>query len=216
LRAQVKELGERIAPYYVTVGVVDTPPDTSGFAFEIPRRMALGGTVFYTNGCTRSANLFAYWLYPNFVYYQSEYWVATMAHEWAHVCQGPWCSNWNAEVSADLIGYAVLAEAGEYDGLVEGLFHEFTKAVITQAAIEGIDRERFLDTLNLSEKEYAYYNSLSDEELIQGGKVYWLALTTALVTDTDGYFEVAAPHSPLDGRALWTFVNEQKEWVYVR
>lgn len=103
---------DRMAPVYAGLGI---PTDTSNVRLQQLPYNVYGGTLAdYGTVCTNAVKL-GY----KTVDRGDALWKYVLAHEWAHVAQGSYCAN--NEVEATIMAFTVLAEAGEWNALLNGV-----------------------------------------------------------------------------------------------
>lgn len=103
---------DKMAPIYADLGI---PADTSNVQLQRLPYNIYGGTMAnWGTDCTNAVKI-GY----KTVDRGDVLWKYILAHEWAHVAQGPNCAN--NEDEATIMALAVLAEGGEYNALLNAV-----------------------------------------------------------------------------------------------
>ena len=108
----MEQFANKVAPVYATLGV---PTNTSNVRVGTLPRNVYAGT-WSTPGVRCGSSVV---LGHKGIGEGGALWKYLLAHEWAHVAQGPYC--FNNEVEATIIALAVLMESREYNALFHGI-----------------------------------------------------------------------------------------------
>lgn len=221
LKALAWDFGNALAPYFEEVGA--PVPKITPLHFEIfPRGDPMGATwvTWGSHSCEAFVVLHAPWLYSHRPFFGTPMWRAVLAHEWAHVGQGPYCWPKASEADADLTGYAALYLLSQSDdkqsekawvGFIQGMHHEFLQAALTLSMKDGHPRSYVLDQLQLTEKERYFYDHIPTSKLFSSASVYSIPLIESLLEDEDGLYKVLSPTQTLDATELWMWVQGLNE-----
>ena len=179
--AAILEFGADLEPYFEAAG---HPTETSNTSLhELP--VTYWGATVWSGRCTSQVYLSERFADPIHPFYNTPMWKYVLAHEWAHVAQGPHC--WENEAEAQLIALAFLAEAGEWDAVYTVL-----EWMLTLSAADDV-----LNQLQLPEREANYYRVVT---------ITQLEAVEMLLADDDGLFELRSGR--LDARLLWQFTQD--------
>jgi hypothetical protein len=108
----MEQFADKVAPVYATLGVPTTTSNVS--VGTLPSNVYAG--TWSTPGVSCGSSVV---LGRKGIEVGGALWKYLLAHEWAHVAQGPHC--FNNEVEATIIGLAVLMESREYNALFHGI-----------------------------------------------------------------------------------------------
>jgi hypothetical protein len=174
----------KMEPYYADL---ELPSNTRNASLRKLPNTYWGATV-WAETCTSQVYLDERFTHSSHPFHGTPMWKYVLAHEWAHVAQGRHC--WDNELEAQLIGLAVLAEAGEWGAVITALEWMFTLSV----------PDSLLTELDFPPQEAAYYRAV---DLPGTGIVEFL------LDDGDGIFELRTGR--LEARSLWILISHLQQ-----
>jgi hypothetical protein len=180
----MQDFVHKMEPYYLESGL---PTDTSNTSLsELPNNY--WGATVWKDACTNQVYLSDEFTDPNHAFYNTPMWKYVLAHEWAHVAQGQYC--WENEAEAQLIALEVLADAGEWGALYTAL-----EWMLTLSAPPDI-----VNLLQLPPEELRYYQSVNFTQI---------EAVELLLNDDDGIFQLQTGF--FDARNIWGFLHTLPE-----
>ncbi len=177
----MRDFGIKMEPYYAQSGIPTDTSDTS--LHELP--YSYWGATLWQERCTNRVYLSDQFASSRHPFYNTPMWKYVLAHEWAHVAQGKKC--WDNEAEAQLIGLAMLAEAGEWEAVYTAL-----EWMLTLSAPDEV-----VDQLRMTPEETSYYQVVNISQL---------EAIDMLLNDGDGIFQLRT--GEFDARTLWNFLQQ--------